>query len=128
MKLNWLRSVIPLLFSCVACDSKSLYNLSIQQLKDLVKSKDLQVIKNVLKYEGAFAVTNLSTEYSEALKDLKLNSPDCLHSLREILETQIQIFLSCLYVTICYASLVLFWDQGDWAFLLNNEMFLNRLD
>ncbi|XP_023345714.1 uncharacterized protein LOC111714758 isoform X4 [Eurytemora carolleeae] len=82
MKLNWLRSVIPLLFSCIACDSKSLYNLSIQQLKDLVKSKDLQVIKNVLKYEGAFAVTNLSAEYSEALKDLKLNSPDCLHSLR----------------------------------------------
>ena len=82
MKLTWLQSVIPLLISCIACDSKSLFTISIQKLKDLVTSKDFQVIKNVLKYEGAFAVTNLSKAYSDSIQDLILRSPDCLHSLR----------------------------------------------
>jgi len=42
----------------------------------------LGVLRNVLKYEGAFAVTHLSTDYRNAVKRLREEAPDCLISNR----------------------------------------------
>jgi len=82
MRLDSFLSVIILLLPIVKSDVKSLYKISLTQLQQLIQNKDLQKLRNVLKYEGAFAVDNLPDSYSTAIRDLKSSAPECLDSYR----------------------------------------------
>lgn len=84
MRLDRLPPVILLLFiSSTNCDSSSLYSVPLGELQGLVASKDLQRIRNVLKYEGGFTVTNLSAGYRTAVQQLKEQAPECLQTYRQ---------------------------------------------
>jgi len=61
---------------------QSIYTITQQELTTLIDSKDFHRIRNVLKYEGALAVTDLGSDYSQAVSDLKLSAPSCLQGLR----------------------------------------------
>lgn len=68
--------------SVVVGGDKALFKLTRTELQDLLESKDLRTVRNVLKYEGALAITGLPSEYVTATQDLKENGPQCLQSLR----------------------------------------------
>jgi len=61
---------------------QSIYTISKTELDALIHSKDFTSIRNVLKYEGGFAVTDLGSEYSQAVTNLKSLAPSCLKGLR----------------------------------------------
>jgi len=80
----WGAAVLLAFISCsvVVGGDKALFKLTRTELQDLLESKDLRTVRNVLKYEGALAITGLPSEYVTATQDLKENGPQCLQSLR----------------------------------------------
>lgn len=68
--------------SALSTAQQSIYTISKSELDALIQSKDFTRIRNVLKYEGGFAVTDLGPDYSKAVRNLKSLAPSCLKGLR----------------------------------------------
>jgi len=80
----WWSGVVSLIVICIeniVCDS-TVFRLTKSQLNAAIDSKQFTQIKNVLKYEGVLALTDLGEDYRQAVQQLKLSAPTCLKELR----------------------------------------------
>ena len=64
------------------CQSGDIFKIELSELDTLVNSDQYSLLESVLSSSGSLAVTNLPSDYAQAVRNIKRSAPACLEKLK----------------------------------------------